>query len=767
MDYNKGRFIPNINPLSIFTQEDARSPFEGELCVDENTNDISFWKKNKETNLWENISRTKEIQKYLDNYEDDKTFPAARAFIADGIIHRFYYNKLDLTCWLDDSVKNDEYKYYAIKSVRKINGYQRYITGEKPHDGFNYENALTDITKEANVVFELAPNIWYTVEFYDENKKYKASINYISYPSKSMPIELELKATGSKTVGSDMIRFMDTRVINVLAKFNQSKGYNEAYLYLNQSVDDLKASIVKRMADGHVCTMEYDISKLGFVIANESENEMTLKNLLDGISPEAENKIFKCWSLDGKTEASTEVLSSTIVPPNGSKKYDVYALMESVDGIKDRIQYVGFDKIDTSVEGQYDCSILFDYIKTNSVSKKFKVDTFIQTVVDKKDVVIEIENTSDKRTYTSVLIEPIGNKEYANIQDFELVRENGIDKIIISNDHFGFGRNAVKIIYTEIVDDPLVSTSNLTLSIPVKVTVKQDDYFDIDKFIPTGYISNPGRGLYYINLKYFAHFENGRIEDITDKVEVLQPVNKALFGVTQTVSVRVYVDHINKIYHEYTFTVLCADPALAGNNSRIIINGNNTPRILYYDGKRFSLGAFNASGNQVSVPLESLLTSQAMAFNGHSPTHIRVREVEDSTKLYTDIVDSVYNLNYINALIIPVYKSPEEDTTLGEVIDSTQIDGFDNYTFQYYSIDGGMNPVTSEDRNIVCPKNKLIKFINPADEEVFLSKVYTKNASIFSVSKDKPFLVEGYYKDNETGKYICTGGIIHYAQQQV
>ena len=156
-----------------------------------------------------------------------------------------------------------------------------------------------------------------------------------------------------------------------------------------------------------------------------------------------------------------------------------------------------------------------------------------------------------------------------------------------------------------------------------------------------------------------------------------------------------------------------------------------------------------------------------MAFNGHSPTHIRVREVEDSTKLYTDIVDSVYNLNYINALIIPVYKSPEEDTTLGEVIDSTQIDGFDNYTFQYYSIDGGMNPVTSEDRNIVCPKNKLIKFINPADEEVFLSKVYTKNASIFSVSKDKPFLVEGYYKDNETGKYICTGGIIHYAQQQV
>ena len=42
--------------------------------------------------------------------------------------------------------------------------------------------------------------------------------------------------------------------------------------------------------------------------------------------------------------------------------------------------------------------------------------------------------------------------------------------------------------------------------------------FDIDKFIPAGYVTNPGRGLYYINLKYFAHFTNGRIEDITDKV---------------------------------------------------------------------------------------------------------------------------------------------------------------------------------------------------------------------------------------------------------
>ena len=68
MDYNKGRFVPVINPLSIFSEEDARAPFEGELCIDENTNDISFWKKNTETNMWENISRTKEIQRYLDSH---------------------------------------------------------------------------------------------------------------------------------------------------------------------------------------------------------------------------------------------------------------------------------------------------------------------------------------------------------------------------------------------------------------------------------------------------------------------------------------------------------------------------------------------------------------------------------------------------------------------------------------------------------------------------------------------------------------------------
>ena len=763
MDYNKGRFVPTINPLSIFSQKDARTPFEGELNVDEETNDIGFWRKNPTSNLWENISRTKEILEKLNVYEEDTTFPAARAFIADGLIHRFYYNKLDLVCWLDTSVSNSDYKYYAIRSVKKINGKQRYITGNAPHDGSNYLDALTDISEKASLVFEILPNDWYTVEFYDVNKKHKASINYISYPSKVMPIERDLKATGAKEIESKLVRNIDTRLIDVAVKFNQSNGLNSAYLYKNQSVNDLKATVIKRMADGHTCTAEEDIAAIGFIIKNESGEDKTLKTMLEGITPTAESRVFKYWSLDKQTEANSEVLTSTVVPGNGSKTFDVYAMMESVNGIEDRIRFSGFDNITTWRTGEYDCTVLFDYIKTDSsVSKKYKVDMYAISVVDNKDVVVSLDNASENRNYVSVLVQQIGTNQFVNIEDYEITHEDGIDNIVIPRDYFGFGRNIVKISYTESIQNPLIKVNDLTLFIPVKVTVKEDDYFDIDKFIPAGYVTNPGRGLYYINLKYFAHFTNGRIEDITDsdRVEVISPVNKSTFGATQAVKVRVYVDHIRRVYHDYEFTVFCADPAISGNNSRVIINNNSNPRILFYNGNSFTLGAFGTGGIQTSVPISSVLDSSVMSFNGNKPTHIRIREVEDSTKVYTDIVDSVNKLVYANKLVIPLYKSPTEDTTLGELIDSLASNTYDNYNFQYYSINGGESTITQEERSLICPKNKLVKF-----NENLLSEVHVKNTSIYSVSKDKPFLVEGYYKD-ETGKYVCTGGIIHYAQSQ-
>ena len=762
MDYNKGRFVPTINPLSIFSQKDARTPFEGELNVDEETNDIGFWRKNPTSNLWENISRTKDILEKLNVYEEDTTFSAAKAFIADGLIHRFYYNKLELLCWLDASVSNDEYKYYAIKSVKKINGKQRYITGNNSHDGSNYLNALTDISTKASLVFEVLPNDWYTVEFYDINKQYKASINYISYPSKVMPIERDLKETGAKELNSKLIRNMDTRLIDVAVKFNQNTGLNSAYIYKNQPISDLKATIIKRMADGHTCVAEKDIAAIGFTITNDSDEDKTLKTILDGITPEIESRVFKYWSLDKITEANLEVLTSTVVPANSVKKFDVYAMMESIDSIEDRIRYNGFDKIDNLNVGEYDCTVLFDYIKTDSsVSKKYKVDMCSISVVDNKDVVVNLNNvSSDDRNYISVLVQQIGTNQFTNIENYEILHNDSYDSIVIPRNYFGFGRNVVKITYTESIQNPLVKINDLTLFIPVKVTVKEDDYFDIDKFIPAGYVTNPGRGLYYINLKYFAHFTNGRIEDITDKVEIINPVNKSAFGVTQTVKVRVYVDHIHQVYHDYEFTVYCADPAISGNNSRVIINNNTNPRILFYNGNSFTLGSFGTSGNQIQVPISSILDSSVMSFNGNKPTHIRIREVEDSTKIYTDIVDSEDKLIYMNKLVVPLYESPIENVTLGELIDSLTPNTYDNYNFQYYSINGEMSGISVTDRDLICPKNKLVKF-----NETLLSEVHMKNTSIYSVSKDKPFLVEGYYKD-ETGKYVCTGGIIHYAQSQ-
>ena len=65
MDFNKGRFIPNINPLSAFGKDttDARSPFDGEVCIDDDNN-IGYWITDS-TGAWKFINRTQFFQEYL------------------------------------------------------------------------------------------------------------------------------------------------------------------------------------------------------------------------------------------------------------------------------------------------------------------------------------------------------------------------------------------------------------------------------------------------------------------------------------------------------------------------------------------------------------------------------------------------------------------------------------------------------------------------------------------------------------------------------
>ena len=781
MDYNKGRFVPDTYPLSMFSEDGARTPFEGEVCIDDN-NDIYYWKQNSTTNVWEKHSRTKDIQDYLDGYEEDTTFPAAKAFISNEILHRMFYDHENMKLWIDGSVSVSEYVYYAVKSISKINGKQRYVTGTEPNDGLENTFALFKLGDKATTIFPISASTWYAVEFYDEDKDLRSTINFMSYQCKNMPIEKNLRQNEAKTVNGNLIRLMDNRIIDFSVRFNQSLGENKGFIYKNQPISVLKASVIKKMADGHRCYSNMDIYPMPITISNSTGESITLNSYIESIgTPETEGRIFKAWSTDGKTYSTLEELNSVVNP--GESKV-IYALMESEESADNRISLYGFDKIDNTVLGDYECYVNYTYIKTNGETKKYKIDVEQVVVVDNNDVSIDIENENSNREYVSVYVEQIGDASYNTEIEYEFTSADGIDTITIPRSYFGFGRNIVKIIYSESNKEPLVKVDDLTIPIKVTVTVKEDDYRKIDKFIPAGYITNPSRGLYVLNMKYFAHYDDGILEDVTEKVIPLV-APKSSFGELQSCKVKIQLDRLGLVFNTYDFTVYCTDPSISGNNSRVVINGTQASRILFYNGTSFALGLFESDNTQVKTTIDELLSSNALRFNGHSPTHIKVVEVEDFSKAYTDIVDNEDNLIYIQKLKIPMYISPKQDITLGQIIDELSdtsitsvndysfnyssatgvgIGNYNNYSFQYFSINGGNSEVTSVDRNIICKKDKLISF-DVDGVKTFPMEVHTKNVSIFSVSKDKPFLVEGYYKD-ENGKYVCTGCIVHYAQSQ-
>ena len=242
MTKNKGRLVPNLHTLQYFSEEDARSPFEGELCEDRDTSDIYFWSKNA-NNVWTKNSRTANIRKVLDNYgtSGDNTFQNAQAFYDSGVIHRFFFSQFGQKVWLDRSVDTSKFAYYAIKSIALDKGLQRYITGFEDSDGSDHIKALIPLSADyGKLTKEVKLNTWYIVEFYDKNKELRHSINYLSYQSTNMPIDLKTEE-GINT----------NTITNVSIGFNKTYKDNVGYIYKNGSVFDLEISVILTMADGH------------------------------------------------------------------------------------------------------------------------------------------------------------------------------------------------------------------------------------------------------------------------------------------------------------------------------------------------------------------------------------------------------------------------------------------------------------------------------------------------------------------------------------
>lgn len=241
MKTNKGRLIPNIRPLS-FLDDNHRSPYDGELMYDDKTNDIYYWAKD-EHNIWIKHSRTAEIQEVLDSYGEsgDNTFQNAEAFYDNGVIHRFFYSQVGQKVWLDRTIDISKYAYYAIISIGLDKGVHKYITGTEDSDGTDYLNALIPTNvKFGTLTKYVLPNTWYTVEFYNAKKVKLNSVNYLSYQTYDMPIDIKSEDGIQTNTPS-----------NVKLTFSRMDENGEGLLFTDQEISDIKPKLTVIMADGH------------------------------------------------------------------------------------------------------------------------------------------------------------------------------------------------------------------------------------------------------------------------------------------------------------------------------------------------------------------------------------------------------------------------------------------------------------------------------------------------------------------------------------
>lgn len=241
MQTNKGRLIPNIRPLS-FLDDNNRSPYDGELMYDDKTNDIYYWAKD-EHNVWVKHSRTAEIQEVLDSYGEsgDNTFQNAEAFYDNGVIHRFFYSQVGQKVWLDRTIDISKYAYYAILSIGLDKGVHKYITGTEDSDGTDYLKALIPTTEKRGTLTKyVLPNTWYTVEFYNAKKVKLNSVNYLSYQTYDMPIDIKPEDGTLTNTPS-----------NVKLTFSTMDKNGEGLLFTDQQISDLKPKLTVIMADGH------------------------------------------------------------------------------------------------------------------------------------------------------------------------------------------------------------------------------------------------------------------------------------------------------------------------------------------------------------------------------------------------------------------------------------------------------------------------------------------------------------------------------------
>lgn len=195
-----------------------------------------------------------------------------------------------------------------------------------------------------------------------------------------------------------------------------------------------------------------------------------------------------------------------------------------------------------------------------------------------------------------------------------------------------------------------ISPASLTISKTIKVYIIEDIYNELVKIIPAGYIADAATGNPKIVIKFFGHYSNGSVNDITNITQYADDkvlINNS-FGVTQNLKVSVPYGNAG-LTKTLSFSITVPTYDQASQNPVAI--SNEAPRFVTFDNTATSGGLYsgkftsfevynNANGSYETLDYQAMLARDDVRLGSHVPTHIRVRDVIDPKYTFTDIVDA-------------------------------------------------------------------------------------------------------------------------------
>ena len=229
----------------------------------------------------------------------------------------------------------------------------------------------------------------------------------------------------------------------------------------------------------------------------------------------------------------------------------------------------------------------------------------------------------------------------------------------------------------------IISPSSLTISKKINVYIEEDPFNDIAAVIPAAYVTGEVNNE-KINLKFFALYANGRINDVSNIAKIEGFVNNSI-GTTQTVTVRIPYgnagnekvgkmsliasrDNLNNI----SIKITNIDGLKTTGDTRYVIFDKSLTAAGIYSGKFTGFAKYDeATGTIQDIVYSQMLTSDVASVLG-TPTHIRVRDIIDPTFTYTYIIDASsgayftadnmgHEINKNRALLVEFFKIEQDD----------------------------------------------------------------------------------------------------------